>query len=80
VVQAADWFLRRHLDETRLDAVSPGARTRSDDAWTVVLRRGTETWQVVIGQGRRAPAQLTCRAVAQNAAPAYELRQIAQLA
>jgi hypothetical protein len=77
--QAAEWYLRRELGETSLDVVQSLGQQRQSDQWTIRFRRATDTWDVVVRRGVLAPAQLTCRAMKQSAAPAYELEHLVQV-
>jgi hypothetical protein len=62
LVQAAETFARRHLDERRLDALEVVASTATgDDARTVVLRHaGDRHLEVRVVRERGDPAHLTC--------------------
>jgi hypothetical protein len=79
-VQFAELALRRHLGETRDDAVRLVSRQAADGVTDAVLEvRGTR-WAV---QVRTAPGadlhQLTCRATRDNAVPLHELVDITRL-
>jgi len=78
-VQAAEWFLRRELGETRLTALRLHGRRRHGDDWTVDFEVAGRRWRVVLRTGGREPARLTCTAQRLDAAPAYELLDITAL-
>jgi hypothetical protein len=77
-VQFAEIALRRHLDETRVDAVRLASRRVTDDMTDAVFVVGDTRWAV---QVRTAPGaelrQLTCRATRDNPVPLHELVGIA---
>jgi (2Fe-2S) ferredoxin len=63
LVQAADLFARRHLDERRIDGLSLlSTEARADDTVAVLVQqRGGETLEVVVRRERAPePLQLTC--------------------
>ena len=73
-VQAAEIALRRQLGETRLDALRPVSRNRTDDVWRVVFDvGGGAEWEVTVRThlddgGHR----LTCKALRDNPVPRHE--------
>jgi len=62
LVQAAEYFGRRHLDERRLDGVSVLSAEPGPEGTVAVLvqQRDGATLEVVVRRERAAPAQLTC--------------------
>jgi hypothetical protein len=78
-VQAAEWYLRNHLDDTALDSVMARSSRRDGDVWTVDLDRDQQRWQVSVRVRRVEAAQLTCRATRLNPAPAHELVSLSQI-
>jgi Sucrase/ferredoxin-like len=62
LVQAAEYFARRHLDERRLDGVSVLSAEPGPEGTVAVLvqQRDGATVEVVVRRERAAPAQLTC--------------------
>lgn len=80
VVQFAEAALRRHLDEERLDAVRPaGPHHREGPLRRVPLLVDGRRFEVDIVVDRAAPARLTCRAEAEQQAPAFTLQAIRQV-
>jgi len=79
-VQAAEWYLRNHLDDTALDSVVARSSRRDGDDWTVHLDRGRQGWQVSVRVRRVEAAQLTCRATRLNPAHAHDLVSLSQIA
>lgn len=78
-VQAAEGSLRRHLGETRIDALRLAGARRSSDVWEVDFAVGPRTWRVLVRVGRHQPAQLTCANERLGAAPSFELVEVAEL-
>lgn len=79
LVQAAEWFARRHLDERRRDGLGVLSTEHRDDGTVAVLvqARGGATLEVVVRQERAAPAQLTCRVLKESTPAAYRLVALA---
>ncbi|KRC63841.1 hypothetical protein ASE12_03110 [Aeromicrobium sp. Root236] len=79
-VQFAELALRRHLGETREDAVRLVSRQRSGDLTDATFAVDDEQWML---QVRTAPGaellQLTCRATRDNPVPAHEIVSISRL-
>ena len=71
-VQAAEVALRRHLGETRLDAVEPRGHRRDGDLVTARFTVGGTSHDVTVRQGLAAPARLTCRAPRDATAYTFE--------
>jgi Sucrase/ferredoxin-like len=70
LVQAAEYFARRHLGERRLDGLSVLSSEPGPEGTVAVLvqPRGGDTLVVIVRRERAAPAQLTCH-VHQDATP-----------
>lgn len=81
VVQAAETFARRELDNDLLDAVTVVEHHRiADDRRTVVLDVGGRAYRVTVEVGsRQHGALLTCAAVHPEHAPTYRLRELVPL-
>jgi hypothetical protein len=73
-LQFAEVVLRRHLGESRLDAVRFVSRTREQDATVAVLAAGEQQYAVRV-RTTRAPEthRLTCSATRHNAPVRHEL-------
>jgi hypothetical protein len=78
-VQAAEIALRRRLGETRLDAVEPRGHHRDGDLVTARFTVGGTGHDVVVRQGRAAPARLTCRAGRDATAHDFEILSITRV-
>jgi Sucrase/ferredoxin-like len=79
LVQAAEWFARRPLDERRADGVGVLSTEHRDDGTVAVLvqARGGAALEVVVRPERAAPAQLTCHVPRESAPFAYRLVALA---
>ena len=75
LVQAAEIFARRELDERRLDGMRPvSSRAQGPDALTVVLATaGGRMVEATVQRVRSTPARLTCTAAAPAAPWDYRL-------
>jgi (2Fe-2S) ferredoxin len=76
LVQAADLFARRHLDERRVDGMSVVSTDRGDDGTVTVLveQRGGAMVEVVVRRRRTEdPAQLTCHVDEESHPWCYDL-------
>jgi hypothetical protein len=79
-VQAAEVALRRHLDETRRDAVRWTGRSVEGPATnlvtTAVFDVAGRTWSVRVRTVQGPPARLTCRATRDNPTPRHEVEAV----
>ncbi|WP_107773860.1 sucrase ferredoxin [Nocardioides sediminis] len=78
-VQAAEVALRRHLDQTRLDAVELAGHRRDDELVTARFAVAGASYDVTVRVGRSAPARLTCRAGRDSAAYTFETVSVADV-
>ena len=77
VLQYAELALRRHLDETRRDAVRFVSRAADGDAVTAVLEVGGQTYAVRVRTSRSTEEhRLTCAATRNNAFVQHSLVDI----
>lgn len=79
LVQAAELFARRHLDERRVDGLSVlSTEPAAGDAVVVLVQqRGGDTLEVVVGRDRWQEAiQLTCHATGPSRPWAYRLVEL----
>ena len=73
-VQAAEIALRRHLDETRADAVRLVARGVEEDVTTAGFVVDGVRWEVEVRTSYGVEQlQLTCRATRDNPVPRHEV-------
>jgi hypothetical protein len=79
-VQAAEIFLRRDVDETRLDALTLASSTRDGEETTARFTRDGEQWEVRVGSSHAPGEQLTCRSTRTDRATEHTLLGIAQIA
>jgi hypothetical protein len=75
-VQAAEWHLRRSLQETALDRVRLTRRHVDGDVTEAEFAVGDDRWLVRVRTGRGAPFQLTCRLPRQHRPPRFELLDV----
>ncbi len=85
-VQAAEVHLRRHLDESRTEAVRLLRATRSDDRTTAVFevaaagsRTPGGTWAVRVRTGRQEERLLTCRAASASRVLSQEVVELTRV-
>lgn len=72
-VQYAEVMLRRHLDETRIPAVTLRASQRDGDTFRAVFEHEGIDWVVRVRTRPRGQAQLSCSALRENPVPVHEL-------
>lgn len=77
--QAAEWHLRRTLDESRIDAVRTTGVRRDRDRWEVDFLASGTPWRVSVRQRSAAPQRLTCGAARPSAAPEFSPELIRRL-
>ncbi|GGO74530.1 sucrase ferredoxin [Nocardioides deserti] len=79
-VQAAEVALRRHLGETRRDAVRWTGRSvegpATNQVMTAVFDVAGRTWSVRVRTVQGPPARLTCRATRDNPTPRHEVEAV----
>jgi hypothetical protein len=79
VVQAGEYYLRRELQESRLDALRLSRRVRresepgADATWELDFAGGSGIWTVRLRSSMASPALLTCQAPSPSAAPSFTL-------
>jgi ribulose 1,5-bisphosphate synthetase/thiazole synthase len=78
-VQAAEIALRRRLGETNLRAVEARGHHRDGDLVTARFTVEGTGHDVVVRQGRAAPARLTCRAGRDATAHDFEILSITRV-
>lgn len=78
-VQAAEIYLRRHLDERRIAPLQLEQSAREGGETRVVFGIGGDRWQVRVHTERSRPRQLTCRGAAPAAGLSHRLVGIDQL-
>lgn len=76
-VQAAEWFLRRELSETRLRAVRLTGRSRRDAVTEAAFTVDDRGWRVRVERREGPPDLLTCGARRASPVPVHELVEIA---
>lgn len=72
-VQYAEIALRRHLDETRIPAVTLRSAQRDGDTVRAVFEHEGTGWLVRVRTSPRGQAQLSCSAMRENPVPVHEL-------
>ena len=78
-VQAAETFLRTHLDKTGIDALVLTSSSRTDDATSARFTCEGGSWQVSVRTSHSPGEQLTCRSAGANPAPLHELVSVTAL-
>lgn len=75
-VQSAEYFLRRELDEQRLDAVRLIASNSTDEVTEATFGVDASEWAVRVRSVRAGPEQLTCNAAGPSQYPQHVLAGI----
>lgn len=72
-VQYAEIALRRHLGETRVDALPLRHRHREGDVFHTEFEHESGRWRVLVRTRQGAPGRLTCQASREEPAPVREV-------
>jgi hypothetical protein len=78
-VQAAEVYLRRHLDLHRADALPIAARRRNGPENRVVFAVDGRSWEVRVHTESGRPRQLTCRATTEGGGLVHPLLGLAEV-
>lgn len=77
-VQAAEVYLRRHLDEHRVEPLALAEVARGGPETRAVFRVGGSRWEVRVHTERGGARQLTCRAAAKSSGLSHRLLGLAE--